>query len=211
MKTGKIRTDSKISKRGDRIYPKFDLKLPHWLEEYISDPGKIYPAVEDRMKLVVELSRLNVVNGTGGPFGAGIFDMETKRLLAPGVNLVESSNVSIFHAEVVAIILAQLMVGQYDLGGEGMPRYELVASTEPCAMCFGAIPWSGVRQLVCGARDEDARRIGFDEGPKMENWSKALKSRGIDVIKDVCRDEAVKVLTDYLENAGLIYNSRSGN
>ena len=181
------------------IYPKLDLKLPHWLEEYISDPEKIYPTLEDRMKLVLELSRLNVVNGTGGPFGAGIFDMKTKRLLAPGVNLVEASNVSIFHAEVVAIILAQLMVGQYDLGGEGMLSYELVASTEPCAMCFGAIPWSGVRRLVCGARDEDARKIGFDEGPKMEHWSEALESRGIDVVKDVCRDEAVKVLIDYLD------------
>ena len=193
------------------IYPKFNLKLPHWLEEYISEPEKAYPAVEDRMKLVVELSHLNVVNGTGGPFGAAIFDMETKRLLAPGVNLVESSNVSIFHAEVVAIILAQLTVGQYDLGGEGLPSYELVASTEPCAMCFGAIPWSGVRRLVCGARDEDARRIGFDEGPKMVDWSGALEKRGIEVVKDVCRDEAVKVLTDYLEKGGLIYNSRDGD
>jgi len=26
---------------------------------------------------------------------------------------------------------------------------------------------SGVQQPVCGARDEDARAIGFDEGPKL--------------------------------------------
>jgi hypothetical protein len=32
---------------------------------------------------------------------------------------------------------------------------------------FGAVPWSGVRRLACGARDEDASDIGFDEGPKM--------------------------------------------
>ena len=41
---------------------------------------------------------------------------------------------------------------------------EMVASTQPCAMCLGATPWSGIRRLVCGARDEDAEEIGFDEG-----------------------------------------------
>jgi hypothetical protein len=27
--------------------------------------------------------------------------------------------------------------------------------------------------LVCGARDEDARAGGFDEGPKMPDWTLA--------------------------------------
>jgi tRNA(Arg) A34 adenosine deaminase TadA len=46
----------------------------------------------------------------------------------------------------------------------------MVVSTEPCALCLGAIPWSGIRRLVCGARDEDARSIGFDEGEKVPYW-----------------------------------------
>ena len=57
----------------------------------------------------------------------------------------------------VAIMLWATMIGHFDLGGPGRPPYELVASTEPCAMCLGAAPWSGgVRHLVCGARDEAA-------------------------------------------------------
>ena len=45
----------------------------------------------------------------------------------------------------------------YDLGGLGDGRaFELVTTTEPCAMCLGAIPWSGLSSVVCGARDQDA-------------------------------------------------------
>jgi tRNA(Arg) A34 adenosine deaminase TadA len=163
------------------------------------------------MRLAIELSRLNVEHGTGGPFGAGIFDLSTNRLVAPGVNLVTTANLSAAHAEVVAIMVAQQVVGHFDLGGQGRPPYELVASTEPCAMCFGSVPWSGVRQLVCGARDEDARSIGFDEGPKMSDWVSSLEQRGISVVRDTCRDEAAAVLRNYAESGGEIYNARQGD
>lgn len=74
-------------------------------------------------------------------------------------------------------------------------------------MCFGAIPWSGVSQLICGARDEDARAIGFDEGPKLTDWVSALNSRGITVRRDVLREEAVAVLREYSSSGGVIYNA----
>jgi tRNA(Arg) A34 adenosine deaminase TadA len=127
------------------------------VEECLGDPGRTYPTEEDRMRLVIEFSRSNVDHEIGGPFGAGVFDLETNRLIAPGVNLVTTSNLSAADAEIVAIMVAQRVVGHVDLGGPGHPPYELVASTEPYAQCFGSVPWSGVRRLVCGARDEDAR------------------------------------------------------
>ena len=191
-------------------YPEFVLRLPDWVEEFLSKHDTVCPTVEDRMSLVIELSRLNAGHGTGGPFGAGIFDLQTGRLISPGVNLVFLTNCSVFHAEIVALILAQRLVGCYDLGGEGLPMYELVASTEPCAMCLGAVAWSGIRRLVCGARDEDARSIGFDEGPKPRQWAQSLEVRGITVLQDVCRDEARTVLREYLESGGIIYNGRQG-
>ncbi len=192
------------------IFPLATVSLPGWVEELLSDPGREYPTEEDRMRLVVELSRSNVDHGTGGPFGAGIFDLSTNRLVAPGVNLVATANLSAAHAEMVAIMISQQVVGHFDLGGEGLPAYELVTSTEPCAMCFGATPWSGVRRLVCGAREEDARAIGFDEGPKTPDWVASLEQRGISVLRDVCRDEAAGVLRYYAENDGMIYNARQG-
>ena len=192
-------------------FPQVTLGLPGWVDEFFSEPDRAYPTEEDRMRLVIELSRLNVERGTGGPFGAGVFELSSNRLVAPGVNLVTTANLSSAHAEVVAIMVAQRVVGRFDLGGQGQPPYELVASTEPCAMCFGTVPWSGVRRLVCGARDEDARGIGFDEGPKMTNWAASLEQRGISVARDTCRDEAAAVLRRYAEEGGAIYNGRQGS
>ena len=192
-------------------FPQVILELPGWVEELIPDPDREYPTEEDRMRLVVELSRLNVERGTGGPFGAAIFEQETGRLLAPGMNLVVPLSCSVAHAEMVAIMVAQRIVGNFDLGGEGKPAYDLFASTEPCAMCFGATPWSGVSRLVCGARDEDARTVGFDEGAKLPDWPAALEERGISVKKDVLRKEAAAVLRHYAESGGEIYNARQGD
>ena len=158
------------------------------------------------MRLVIELARQNVRRETGGPFGAAVFDLTTGVLLAPGVNLVVAAGCSIAHAEIVAIAVAEQLVGSYDLGRREMPGYELVSSVAPCAMCLGAIPWSGVRSLVCGAREEDARRIGFDEGTKPPDWGAALEQRGIPVIQDVCREEAAAVLQEYAAAGGQIYN-----
>ena len=107
-------------------------------------------------------------------------------------------------------MIAQRIVGDFDLGGEGQPPYELVASAEPCAMCLGAVPWSGVRHLVYGARGEDAESIGFVKGPKPAEWVGSLQERGITVARDVCRDEAVSVLRRYAEEGGAIYNGRRG-
>jgi tRNA(Arg) A34 adenosine deaminase TadA len=189
-------------------FPAVTLRLPDWVGEGLAEE-RVYPAVEDRMRLAIELSRSNIRHGTGGPFGAAIFERETGRLLAPGVNLVTSLGSSVFHAEMVAIMVAQSVVGEFDLGGPAQhPPYELVASTQPCAMCLGAVPWSGVRHLVCGARDEDAEEIGFDEGMKPADWVGSLEERGITVERDVLRDEAASVLREYVERDGEIYNAR---
>jgi tRNA(Arg) A34 adenosine deaminase TadA len=161
------------------------------------------------MRFVVGLARENVSRGTGGPFGAAVFEMETGRLVAPGVNMVVTAGCSVWHAEIVALAMAQEALGAYDLGGDGMPPCELVTSTEPCAMCLGAIPWSGVRRVVCGAREEDATAIGMDEGAKPADWVDAFERRGIEVVRDVCREEAAAVLRDYAACGGVIYNGRN--
>ncbi len=181
--------------------------LPPWVEEFarghsvVEDPG-------ERMGLVIAASRKNVEEQTGGPFAAAIFQMDTGKLVSLGVNLVTSQGLSLLHAEMVAFALAQRKLGTYDLGRLGLPRHELVASTEPCAMCIGAISWSGVRRVVCAADDADARAIGFDEGPKMPGWQDALNSRGIEVVSGRSREEAAAVLAWYAKSGGRIYNSR---
>ncbi|WP_454063337.1 nucleoside deaminase [Candidatus Nitrospira salsa] len=186
----------------------FTLQLPDWLPEYLINIPAYFSTIDQKMTFVTELARLNVKYRTGGPFAAAVFDSITNRLVAPGVNLVTTSHVSIAHAEIVALTLAQHAVGHHDLGAEGHSPHELVTSTEPCAMCLGAIPWSGIRTLICGARDEDARDIGFDEGTKPPNWVNTLHARGIVVTQDIHRHKAIQVLQDYAKDGGSIYNGR---
>lgn len=189
---------------------KIEIIPPEWMVRFLPRPETVFSTVQEKMELVIALARANIENKTGGPFGAAIFDLETNRLISAGINLVEMSNCSVLHAEVVAIILAQSRLGNYDLGAELMPSCELISSVEPCAMCLGAIPWSGVKRIVCGARDEDARSVGFDEGDKPSEWIKSLEKRGIEVERDVCRKDAAQILSDYQRMGGLIYNSQSG-
>ena len=188
-------------------FPKVVFRLPEWLEEHVGQDPRAVGDARDRMRLVIEWSRLNVARGTGGPFAAGVFECDSGRLIAPGVNVVVAANCSIAHAEVVAIATAQRVLGSYDLGAEGMPACELVSSAEPCAMCLGAVPWSGVRRLVCAARDQDVRGIGFDEGDKPPDWVRSLERRRIAVQRDVLRAEAVAVLEEYRRSGGVIYNA----
>ena len=186
-------------------FPESLIRLPGWIESLV--PGEpVFPTFEDRMRFAVLLARMNVERKTGGPFGAAVFDRDGA-LVAPGVNMVVSCGCSVLHAEIVALALSQARTGSYDLGQGDRGPYELTASSEPCAMCLGAIPWSGVSRLVCGARDEDVRRIGFDEGHKQGDWREALASRGVRVVRDVLRQDAVRVLELYVEMGGPIYNA----
>ncbi|WP_210396217.1 nucleoside deaminase [Motiliproteus sediminis] len=195
----------------DQRFPQLSLCLPDWVEAVLPPVDHRFETLEERMALVIALARRNVEEGSGGPFGAAIFERDSGKLVAPGVNLVVSSCWSGWHAEMVATAMAQQLLGTHDLGAEGLPAYELVASTEPCAMCFGATPWSGVRRLLCGARDADARAIGFDEGPKPMDWRGALAARGIEVVVDLLRDDARAVLHQYQRQGGPIYNGRAGD
>ena len=189
------------------MFSTYTIQLPEWVNNCIPESKSFYATVEERMELVLELAAQNIKHD-GGPFGAAIFECQTGKLIAPGINLVMQTNCSVVHAEIVAIIIAQQMVSSFDLNAPGLPEYELVSSTEPCAMCLGAIPWSGVTSLVCGARDEDARSIGFDEGEKPDQWIKALEKRSIKVTRDILRDKSKAVLQQYIDAGGIIYNGR---
>ena len=181
-----------------------EFSLPQWLPDFVRDWGGDLGSVEGRMDLAIALSRENVDRTGGGPFGALVYDLEARQLLGAGVNRVTAHNLSCAHAEVVAISLAQQLRSDWNLGAGG--TVELASSCEPCAMCFGAVPWSGIRRLVCGARKEDAEAAGFDEGDKPAGWRKSLAARGIEVICDVLRDEAAAVFDHYKANSGTIYN-----
>lgn len=181
-------------------------RLPGWMA-YEAPEGERRASLEERMSLVLRWARLNVERETGGPFAAGVFEADTGVLVAPGVNLVVPARCSSAHAEVVALSLAQRRLGSYDLAAAGSGPLELVASADPCVMCVGAVHWSGVARLACAARSDDVRAVGFDEGPVPEAWTAALAERGVEVIREVGRSEARRVLELYRDREGPVYNA----
>ena len=178
------------------------LHLPDWINEFV-DWHKVYKNDDEKMALAVELSRQNVLRGTGGPFGSAIYDCATGKLISVGVNRVMPLHNSTAHGEMMAIMLAEQAVQSFSLSADGVKR-ELFTSCEPCAMCLGGTLWSGVKRLVCAATAADARAIGFDEGPVYDSSYEYLKNAGVEVVRLMQRDAANAVLQHYVTDGGTI-------
>lgn len=182
------------------------LTLPTWIFD-LGLPDQL-AHLSDRVELVLGLAARNVEHRSGGPFAAAVFEQEAGRLVAVGVNGVVSQNSSLAHAEMLAIGLAQAALGTYDLGDPTLPAYQLVTSSQMCAMCLGAVVWSGVREVVYSTTAGDVTATaGFDEGPNPADYRRQLVSRGISVIPAVMRDKGLAVLRSYVASGVIVYNA----
>lgn len=179
-----------------------NLTLPVWIHEHV-DAERIYPNNDSRIALAIQLSRWNVEHRSGGPFGAAVFT-QAGQLLGVGVNRVVPHNCSAAHAEVMALTTSQQRLQRYRLNETG-ERIILATSAQPCSMCYGALIWAGIDELLIGARSDDVQTLaGFDEGPLPQDWAGELNQRGITVHTDLLREHARDVLRSYGES-GVVY------
>ena len=193
--------DSELHTTAPVVY----VDYPDWVADLVSR-ATIHRDDAAKMRLAIAVARANVEHDTGGPFGAAIFEKESGRLVAVGMNSVVRLNNCTLHGEMVAFMMAQRAVGAYSLSAPSLPVHELFTSCEPCAMCLGATLWSGVKRVVYGAGREDASKLHFEEGPVFPASYKYLEDRGIEIVRDVLRDEARAVLELYRTKNGKIYN-----
>ena len=90
--------------------------------------------------------------------------------------------------------------------GTRVGPFTLATSAQPCCQCYGATFWAGVDRLLIGARSEDVESLTeFDEGPLPADWIGELQKRGIEVVRDLHRDDARAVLKQYGELGGTFY------
>ena len=179
------------------------LTLPEWIQHEV-DPDMVCPDDSSKIALAIRLSSRNVELGTGGPFGAAVFDAQ-HRLIAVGVNRVVPEACSVAHAEMMAYLTAQAHTGRNRLN-EGHPGIVLATSAQPCCMCYGATFWAGIDTLLIGASAADVMELTeFDEGPLPADWIGELARRGIEVVRDLRRDDARAVLKRYGEMGGERY------
>lgn len=107
------------------------------------------------MKDAVAFSVDHVHNG-GIPFTAFVVDQEGV-ILGRGVNRVREHHDPTAHAEVEAIRDACRTHGTTHLHG-----MTLLASGEPCAMCYMSAAYAGISQIFFAADRDEAAAHGFD-------------------------------------------------
>lgn len=123
------------------------------------------------------------------PFGAILVDPD-------GTVLVESCNGfsseggdRTAHAERLLAARAKI----YDQ--ELLARCTIYSSAEPCAMCAGAIYWSGIGRLVYGQSEADLKRVtgNHPENPTLDLPCRTIFAAGqrvVEVVGPMLEDEA---------------------
>jgi len=104
----------------------------------------------------IELSRLCLESGLGGPFGCVV--VKDNNIVAEGFNQVTSQNDPTAHAEIVAIRNACLELKDFQL-----TDCTIYTSCEPCPMCLGAIYWARPKRVVFANTKKEAMEAGFDD------------------------------------------------
>lgn len=112
---------------------------------------------------------------------------------------VPVSKTAYSHAELRAIEDAMEHLGGH-LCAEGGKGCTIYSSCEPCAMCMGAILYTGIERLVYGATLEDSKECVNDILAHANDVASVCKNRKISIIPECKRDEAVKVLKNWKEN-----------
>jgi tRNA(Arg) A34 adenosine deaminase TadA len=147
---------------------------------------------ERHLRRAIELAGQARANGNH-PFGAVLADAEGNVLLeAENTVAMKQAVVDVTgHAETNLVRIATVRFDPDFLAG-----CTLYTSTEPCAMCAGAIYWSNVRRVVFGLSAEEIIRIsnGNPRNFQLEISCREIFSRG---------DHAVEVSGPHLVGEAL--------
>ena len=144
------------------------------------------------IRQVIEIAKSARANGNR-PFGA-LLVSGSGETLASAENSQLTENQVLAHAEMVLLHEA---VRQFD--PEVLRGSTIYTSAEPCAMCSGAIFWSGIGRLVFGLSGEKLHQLA-EMSPDMLVASSsdvlAQAGRKVDVVGPVLEEEAMVLFAD---------------
>jgi tRNA(Arg) A34 adenosine deaminase TadA len=124
------------------------------------------------MTEALNLARLSIEQGDGGPFGAVV--VMDGQIIGRGWNQVIRHNDPTAHAEILAIRDACSNTASYHLPGS-----VLYTTCEPCPMCLSAAYWAHIDRLVYAAEANDAAAIGFNDNFIMAQLCMSTNKRTI--------------------------------
>lgn len=149
------------------------------------------------MNIALECAEKGIEEKKGGPFGAVIVDKKGK-IISSGSNEVLRNNDPTAHAEVVAIRSACEKLNTYDLS-----ECTLYTTCEPCPMCLSAIIWANIKEVYYGCTKADAEEIGFRDNMIYDYLKE--KDENIIKLKQIDREECIRVFEKYKKDNGVIY------
>ena len=149
------------------------------------------------LKEANEIAKKSVENGNN-PFGAILVD-ETGNILLESGNLEKTLGVATAHAE---LKLCEMASRKYDK--EFLKTTTLVTTAEPCAMCSGAIYWTGIGRVVYGISEVDLKILTGEDlrNPTMSLDCRKVLSSGQHEIKvvgpiDDVKDEIIQIHKEF--------------
>jgi tRNA(Arg) A34 adenosine deaminase TadA len=156
----------------------------------MTDPTLVSPADEERLRQAIALAARARESGNH-PFGSIVVAPDGR--VVEGLNTVVTESDPTGHAETNVVRLAARRLTAAELH-----ESTLYTSTEPCAMCAGAIYWAGIPRVVY-ALPEDALRAmvpAQDGEPTMDLPCRevfAAGGRTVEVAGPALVDEAAAV------------------
>jgi tRNA(Arg) A34 adenosine deaminase TadA len=151
--------------------------------------------LNDRDQRLLRLAIAVAVRSRGRgnhPFGAVLADAEGEVLLEAENTVVSTGDVT-GHAETNLIRTASST-----LPLEVLARATVYSSTEPCAMCAGAIYWSGVERVVYAMAETDLLALTGDHpgNPTLDLGCRLVLGSGqrlVEVVGPALAQEAIAV------------------
>jgi|EP01033_Poteriospumella_lacustris_P000640 tRNA(Arg) A34 adenosine deaminase TadA len=144
-------------------------------------------STEDHMREAIALANSAKAHGNH-PFGA-VLVLDGEVVLRAENTVMTGKNFT-HHAEMNLMNL----VAASSLTQEEKARSMLVTSTEPCAMCSGAIVWGGVKKVVYGCPCEVLGEIAGDDFlMPCRNLFSLSKNHPVQVEGPVLEEEAKSV------------------
>jgi len=139
------------------------------------------------MEMALEEAKKAYKNGDV-PVGAVI--VKDNKIISKAYNKKEKNNVSVYHAEILAIIKACKKLKTWRLDG-----CSLYVTLEPCLMCSGAIIHSRISKVYFATKNE---KFGYVSS--IDSLLNKKNNHKVEIEEGLCKKQAQRILIDFFKN-----------
>jgi len=150
------------------------------------------------MEAALQSAYEGIRKGDGGPFGACI--VKRNRIIAIAHNEVLKNKDATAHAEMNAIRKASTKLKSWNLKG-----CKIYTTTEACPMCFSAIHWAQISEIIYSTAIQDVKKLGFNELSISNIQMKKIGRLSVKIKKNFMRKECMALLEKWRALKGKIY------